>query len=186
MSPIDLKGTKNAMNLAKVKRNDRRLALQSLGALVLATHLPTSSVAGAATTKPLVEVWKSPTCGCCQDWIEHLEKNGFQTKAYDLGNTAKRKEVGLPTSLGSCHTAMVNGYVIEGHVPAGEIHRLLKEKPVALGLTVPQMPIGSPGMDGPEYGGQKDRYDVLLVTRSLTVKRFASYHVTERVQGFTL
>ena len=174
------------MQFVKPKRNDRRLALQSLGAMLLAAHLPVTTDAGAAPAKPLVEVWKSPTCGCCQDWIKHLKKNGFQTKAYDLGNTAKRKEVGLPISLGSCHTAMVNGYVVEGHVPASEIHRLLKEKPVALGLTVPQMPVGSPGMDGPEYGGQKDHYDVLLVTRSHTVKRFASYHGTERLKSFPL
>jgi hypothetical protein len=164
----------------------KRQTLYSLGALALASTMSFSRVAQAVRAKPLVEVWKSPTCGCCQDWIKHLEANGFQTKSYDLGNTAKRKEVGLPNALGSCHTAMVSGYVIEGHVPATEIYRLLKEKPVALGLTVPQMPIGSPGMDGPEYKGQKDRYDVLLVTRSLTVKTFASYHGTDRVQSFPL
>ena len=174
------------MQQATQPMKNRRLTLQSLGALVLAANLPLPAASQALAAKPLVEVWKSPTCGCCKDWVTHLEKNGFQTKAYDLGNTAKRKELGLPTSLGSCHTAMVNGYVIEGHVPASEIHRLLKEKPVALGLTVPQMPIGSPGMDGSEYGGQKDKYDVLLVTRSLTVKRFASYHGTERLKSFSV
>ncbi|MGA1296759.1 MAG: DUF411 domain-containing protein, partial [Burkholderiaceae bacterium] len=93
---------------------NKRQTLYSLGALALASTMPLSSVAQAARAKLLVEVWKSPTCGCCQDWIKHLETNGFQTKSYDLGNTAKRKEVGLPNALGSCHTAMVNGYVIEG------------------------------------------------------------------------
>lgn len=124
---------------------------------------------------PLVEVWKSPTCGCCNEWIKHLEANGFRVKAYDKGNNAKRTELGLPPQFGSCHTALVKGYVIEGHVPSKEIHRLLKERPAALGLAVPDMPIGSPGMDGPEYGGQVDPYDVLLVQRNGTAKVYAAY-----------
>jgi hypothetical protein len=131
--------------------------------------------ATAQLSKPLVEVWKSPTCGCCNDWIKHLEANGFRVKAYDKGNIAMRKELGMPMKYGSCHTAKVDGYVIEGHVPATEIHRLLKERPKALGLSVPDMPIGSPGMDGPEYGGQVDPYDVLLVQRNGSASVFASY-----------
>ena len=78
-----------------------------------------------------------------------------------------RAKLGLPQNLGSCHTALVGGYVVEGHVPAADVRKLLKEKPKALGITVPGMPIGSPGMDGPEYGGRKDPFDVLLVTKSL-------------------
>jgi hypothetical protein len=135
--------------------------------------------ATAQLSKPLVEVWKSPTCGCCNDWITHLEANGFRVKGYDKGNIAMRKELGMPMQYGSCHTAKVDGYVIEGHVPAKEIHRLLKERPKALGLSVPDMPIGSPGMDGPEYGGQVDPYDVLLVQRNGTSKVFASYRNTK-------
>ncbi|WVN42775.1 DUF411 domain-containing protein [beta proteobacterium MWH-UniP1] len=126
-------------------------------------------------SKPMVEVWKSPTCGCCKDWIKHLEANGFQVKAYDKGNIAMRRELGMPEKFGSCHTAKVNGYVIEGHVPAKEIHRLIKEKPKALGLSVPEMPIGTPGMDGPEYGGQVDPYEVLLVQRNGTATVYQAY-----------
>jgi Cu/Ag efflux protein CusF len=81
----------------------------------------------------------------------------------------------MPEPLGSCHTATVGGYVIEGHVPAADIHRLLKERPVALGLSVPGMPIGSPGMDGPEYKGRKDAYDVLLVQKDGSTKSFQHY-----------
>lgn len=91
-----------------------------------------------------------------------------------------RAKLGLPQRLGSCHTALVGGYLIEGHVPAADVHKLLKEKPKALGITVPGMPIGSPGMDGPEYNGRKDPYDVLLVTKNLmnsdvSTRVFTSY-----------
>lgn len=113
--------------------------------------------------KPLITMWKSPTCGCCKDWEIYLQKNGFNVKAIPEGNDQIRKKLGMPVQYGSCHTALINGYVIEGHVPAKEIKRLLNEKPMALGLAVPAMPIGSPGMDGPEYGGKKDPYDVLLI-----------------------
>jgi hypothetical protein len=117
----------------------------------------------ASSTIPLITMWKSPTCGCCKDWEIYLQKNGFNVKAIPEGNEQIRKKLGMPIQYGSCHTALVNGYVIEGHVPATEIKRLLFEKPKALGLAVPAMPIGSPGMDGPEYKGKKDPYDVLLI-----------------------
>ena len=124
---------------------------------------------------PLVEVWKSPTCGCCKDWIKHLEANGFTVKTYDSGNTQMHGRLGLAEKFGSCHTARVAGYVVEGHVPAREIQRLLKERPAALGLAVPAMPVGSPGMDGPEYGGRRDPYDVLLVQQDGRSTVFQSY-----------
>lgn len=117
----------------------------------------------AASDKPLVEVWKSPTCGCCKDWIAHMEANGFQVKVFDTGNTAMRGRLGVAEKYGACHTARVGGYVVEGHVPAADVRRLLAERPRALGLAVPGMPIGSPGMDGPAYKGQRDPYDVLLL-----------------------
>jgi hypothetical protein len=113
--------------------------------------------------KPLITMWKSPSCGCCKDWEIYLQKNGFNVKAIPEGNDQIRKKLGMPIQYGSCHTALINGYVIEGHVPEKEIKRLLIEKPTALGLAVPAMPIGSPGMDGPEYKGKKDPYDVLLI-----------------------
>lgn len=158
----------------KARRNFL-LALVTGAAVVML--LPVDGI--AQFSKPLVEVWKSPTCGCCNDWIKHLEANGFRVKGYDKGNIAMRKELGMPAKYGSCHTAKVDGYVIEGHVPAREIHRLLKERPRVLGLSVPDMPIGSPGMDGPEYGGQVDPYDVLLVQRNGAVTVFASYRDTK-------
>lgn len=128
-----------------------------------------------ASATRLIEVWKSPSCGCCKDWIEHLRANGFEVKAYDSGNSDPRRRFGMPRQYGSCHTALVAGYAIEGHVPAREIRRLLTERPQAVGLAVPAMPIGSPGMDGPEYGGRRDPYDVLLVQRNGGASVYQSY-----------
>ncbi len=129
-----------------------------------------------AQTTRLVEVWKDPDCGCCKEWVKHLQANGFRVKVHDQGNTATRKRVGMPDALGSCHTALVGTYVLEGHVPAREVQRLLREKPRALGLAVPGMPVGSPGMDGPEYRGRKDRYDVLLVEANGSTRIYQSYN----------
>lgn len=122
-----------------------------------------------------VEVWKSPTCGCCHDWIAHLKALGFAVTTHDDGNTDARVRLGMPVRYGSCHTALVDGYAIEGHVPARDIARLLKERPRAVGLAVPAMPVGSPGMDGPAYKGRRDPYDVLLVARDGTATVFQSY-----------
>ncbi len=94
---------------------------------------------------------------------------------FDQGNTAARARLGMPQNLGSCHTAVVQGYVIEGHVPAGDIQRLLKERPKALGLAVPGMPIGSPGMDAPAYGGRRDPYQVLLVQKDGAATVFSNH-----------
>jgi len=154
----------------------RRTLLQAgLAALAVPTAMTTATLA-LAQTKPLVEVWKDPNCGCCKDWVAHLEANGFTVRVFDTGNTAARKRLGMPDQLGSCHTARVQGYVIEGHVPAKDMQRLLADKPQALGLSVPRMPVGSPGMDGPEYGGRKDPYDVLLVQRDGSTRIYASYN----------
>jgi len=129
----------------------------------------------ARSALPTVEVWKSPTCGCCKDWITHLEQTGFTVRAHDTGNNAIRKRLGMPTKYASCHTARVAGYAIEGHVPANDIIRLLSEQPDAIGIAVPQMPVGSPGMDGPAYRGRQDPYDVLLVSRDGSASVFQSY-----------
>jgi hypothetical protein len=134
-------------------------------------------VAGLAQSpKLLVEVWKDPTCGCCKDWVKHLQDNGFAVKVNESGNTAMRAKLGMPAQLGSCHTGLVGGYAIEGHVPASDIRRLLQQKPQAVGLTVPGMPVGAPGMDDPAYGGRRDPYDVLLVLPSGQSRVFASYN----------
>jgi len=117
-----------------------------------------------ANDENLIEVWKSPTCGCCKDWIIHLESNGFKVVYYDTGNNRVRHQVGMPKKYGSCHTAIIGDYVIEGHVPASDILKLIDLQSKAIGLSVPGMPIGSPGMDGPEYKGRKDPFDVLLIT----------------------
>ena len=131
---------------------------------------------GSAMAEPVpVEVWKSPTCGCCNDWIVHLEANGFSVKSYDLGNSEAREALGMPVRFGSCHTALVGGYAVEGHVPAREVHRLLQEKPDAVGISVPAMPRGSPANHGPAYGGVKDPYDVLLITADGKATVFQSY-----------
>jgi len=156
------------MNRRKLLHTSVALAAATMAGLGLAAQPP----------RPMVEVWKTANCGCCKDWIKHLQASGFEVKTHDVSNERKaevRQRLGLAEKFGSCHTALVNGYVLEGHVPAREIQRLLKDKPVAVGLAVPGMPVGSPGMDGPEYGGLKDPYDVLLVQRGGTARVFQSY-----------
>ena len=125
--------------------------------------LPAWALARRPVAAIPIAVWKSPSCGCCKDWIAHLEADGFKATTHDEGNTDQRARLGIPVRYGSCHTALVGGYAIEGHVPAREIRRLLGQRPRAIGLAVPALPIGSPGMDGPAYGGRKDPFDVLLV-----------------------
>jgi hypothetical protein len=147
----------------------RRTGLMALGALMLAP------LAQAASGKPRVEVWKDPDCGCCKDWVSHLEKSGFEVRVNESGNEAARRKLGIPAALGSCHTGLVEGYALEGHVPAREIKRLLKEKPKAIGLAVPGMPVGSPGMDGAVYGGRKDPFDVLLVSAGAAPTVYQAY-----------
>ena len=149
--------------------NERRWTLNR-GAIALALASLTSGVAVAAS--PTIEVWKSPSCGCCAEWVKHLRANGFTVKVNDTGNDDARARLGVPLKLGSCHTAQVNGYALEGHVPAADIKRLLAEKPNAVGLAVPGMPIGSPGM---EQGSRRDAYDVLLIERGGSTRAYQSY-----------
>ena len=133
--------------------------------------IATSAQANAPRTK--VSVWKTPKCGCCKDWVKHLEANGFEVMTHDVKETAsKRQSLGLPAKYGSCHTGLVNGYVLEGHVPARDVQRMLKDKPAAIGLAVPGMPVGSPGM---EMGTAADAYDVLLVLKDGSARVFQSY-----------
>lgn len=129
----------------------------------------------AASARPLVEVWKDPSCGCCKDWVSILQANEFEVRVHEISNADMRARLGIPVKLGSCHTATVAGYAIEGHVPVREIERLLRDKPKAVGLTVPGMTIGSPGMDGPAYGGRKDPYDVLIVLADGSSSVYQSY-----------
>ncbi len=122
-----------------------------------------------------VEVWRSPTCQCCGAWVKHLETNGFTVKVSaatpSMLDSIKR-QAGIGEDLAACHTAKIGAYVIEGHVPASDIERLLSERPDALGLAVPGMPVGSPGM---EQGDKTEPYDVLLVKKDGTTEVFARH-----------
>jgi len=119
-----------------------------------------------------ITVYKSPTCGCCSKWVRHLQDNGFEVEAIDRKDmNSVKSAAGIPRQLASCHTAIIDGYVIEGHVPAVDIRRLLKERPDVAGLTVPGMPMGSPGMEGP----RQDKYNVLTFTRSGDTTIFSRY-----------
>ncbi len=144
-----------------------------IGSLVLGSALAGFGPALASELK--MKVWKSPMCGCCVDWIKHLEENGITVEYFDEGNSDARERLGMPVKYGSCHTGEIEGYAIEGHVPAREILRLLDEKPQAVGLSVPAMPRGSPGMDGPAYGNVVDPYDVLLINKDGNATVFQSY-----------
>lgn len=149
--------------------NRRNLVSLAVGAMAFSA-LP----ALAAGSRPLVEVFKNPSCGCCGAWVDHLKAAGFDVKVTMVDDTsAVRRKYGLPDKFGSCHTAVVAGYVVEGHVPADDVRKLLAMKPEAVGLAVPGMPVGSPGM---EMGARKDRYQVLLVDRQGRERVFASYN----------
>jgi hypothetical protein len=131
--------------------------------------------ASAADTVPSIEVWKSATCKCCGAWVKHLEANGFTVKvnaAEPSTLVALKRQAGIGDKLASCHTAMIDGYVIEGHVPGTDIKRLVAERPEAIGLAVPGMPLGSPGM---EQGAEFEPYDVLLIKKDGSTETFASH-----------
>jgi hypothetical protein len=132
-----------------------------LAALAL---LVSMTVGGVDAQKPVpVQVFKDATCGCCSVWVEHLRRKGFAPTSENVADiNAVKAKYGVPPQTRSCHTAVVGGYVIEGHVPAAEIQRLLKEKPKVAGLAVPGMPIGSPGMEGPNARP----YDVLTFDKA--------------------
>jgi hypothetical protein len=142
----------------------RPLAILALtAALVPAVH--------AADALPSVTVWKSPNCGCCVKWIEHLRAAGFEVEAREARNlNAVRAQLGVPQKVAGCHSAKVGDYLVEGHVPAEQIKRLLADKPDVAGISVPGMPVGSPGMEGP---GGKD-YDVVTFDQAGNTRVFAT------------
>ena len=154
------------------RRSVLRLSLVNVGIASLGLPLLT-----LATTQPTITVWKTPTCGCCNAWVEHLRKSGFTVVTNDVKDTSPiRTKLGLPEQFGSCHTAKVGNYVIEGHVPADDIRKLLEEKPQAIGLSVPGMPLGSPGMEGiGSQAGVRDAYKVLLVLNNGSSRVFKTY-----------
>lgn len=121
---------------------------------------------------PTVQVYKSPQCGCCEKWVDHMKSAGFKVIAHDTNTVAEHKtRLGVPPAMGSCHTAEVGGYFVEGHVPAGDVKKFLAEKPQAKGLGVPGMPASSPGMDD----GSATRYEVLLVGKDGRTTTFARH-----------
>ena len=147
----------------------RRNFLGVVTAAAAATNIP----ALAATSLPQIDVFKNPDCGCCGAWVDHLKAAGFSVKVTGVSDTrAVGKRHGIPDEFGSCHTGVVAGYAIEGHVPAEDIKRLLVKKPAAAGLSVPGMPVGSPGM---EVGSRKDPYQVLLIDKAGRSSVFATY-----------
>lgn len=145
----------------------RRTLLNGLALLPLLQVLP-------AFAASRIHVYKNPDCGCCGEWVKHLASAGFAVQVTEVADTAEtRKKLGMPEKFGSCHTATADGYLLEGHVPAADIKRLLATRPKALGLAVPGMPVGSPGM---EMGSRKQAYQVLLVERSGGSSVFAQYN----------
>jgi len=151
------------------------MSLRTVSAFCLAL-LMAAPVFAATDGQPSIEVWRSPSCGCCGKWVKHLEANGFAVTVNKAAPSALdqiKRQAGITPNLASCHTAKIDGYVIEGHVPASDIKRLVTEHPDAIGLTVPNMPIGSPGMEQP--GGEAEPYDVLLVKKDGAVEVFAHH-----------
>lgn len=163
------------MDRMSVNRNvflTRRSVLSLALALPLVTQAQDSPIG--------MQVWKGARCDCCQDWLDHMEKNGFVVvRVHNEGNKEARRRLKMPESVGACHTAVVRGFVIEGHVPAADVHRVIKLRTDAVGLAVPGMPVGSPGMDGPKYGKQREAYDVLLVGADGTTTVFSRYASSE-------
>jgi len=146
--------------------NMRRVFAVMLLVLVSAAFSP------AQTPKTMpVTVYKSPTCGCCAKWVDHMRANGFDVTVKEMDDVAPIKDKqGVPASARSCHTALVGGYTVEGHVPADVIKKLLRERPNAVGLAVPGMPMGSPGMEGPT----KNAYDIVLFDKAGKTTVYAS------------
>jgi hypothetical protein len=142
---------------------------RTLLALLAAASAATPAIAQSGV------VYKTPTCGCCVKWVEHMQKSGFSLAQRDMssGQLMRHKlKLGLTGAQASCHTAEIDGYVVEGHVPAADVTRLLSEKPDAIGLTVPDMPVGSPGM---ESGDTREPYDVLLIRKDGSTEVFARH-----------
>ncbi len=147
----------------------RRALLERL--VVIGASLP--GFAPAAASKAEIQVFKSRSCSCCAVWVGHLREAGFNVAVLDVHSASvERRRLGMPDRFGSCHTALVDGYVVEGHVPAAEIERLLATRPKALGLSVPGMPASAPGMAVP---GRSQPYQVLLIDLAGQASTFASY-----------
>ena len=165
--------TSIASDVAAAPVSRRRLFEVAAGGFTLLALSGFRWPAGATfVSAPAILVYKSPSCGCCHLWIRHLEGAGFQVTAKDVNDvTPYRKKYRVPAALASCHTALIDGYSIEGHVPADVIRKLLNEKPSIAGLAAPGMPQGSPGM---EQGGPAEHYDIISFTHSGKTAVYAS------------
>ncbi len=166
----------------QINRTPARALAITLSALALAAAALTVQPAALADETsdrdalPTVEVYQSPTCGCCTLWVDHLRDEGFTVNAHMVDDhrlTQIKIDAGLTRELASCHTGIVDGYVVEGHVPAEDVARMLRERPDIAGIAVPGMPIGSPGM---EVGDRRDPYDVLAFDKDGNVTVYASHH----------
>jgi hypothetical protein len=155
----------------------RPLQLAAIPLLALAVPLGAAAVSANAhdhAAPVAVTVYKNAQCGCCRKWVDHLRTEGFEVTAKDVNDLAAIKaKLGVPASLTSCHTAIVGQYVVEGHVPAADIRRLLTEKPKVAGIGVPGMPLGSPGMEIPDMPPEK--YDVMTFAKDGKQRVFASH-----------
>jgi hypothetical protein len=141
--------------------------------IFLSLALALSNTAVVANETIDMTVYRSPTCSCCKRWVSHVEQNGFKVKDIVTdGVQAIKDQNGITPAIASCHTALVGGYAIEGHVPASDIKTLLQNKPKVAGISVPGMPVGTPGM---EMGGKKDAYDVISFDKEQKTQVFKSY-----------
>ncbi|ARP95045.1 DUF411 domain-containing protein [Bordetella genomosp. 13] len=155
------------LHTPETRRHTRRALLAALACA------PVWALAGGAGQ---ISVWKTPDCGCCKGWAKHLQDNGFAVTVHDVRDTSVvRQRNGIPDNYASCHSAQIEGYALEGHVPAAEIRRLLRERPAAIGLAVPGMPLGAPGMDGPEYGGRRLPYSVYVIELGGAARLYQNY-----------
>jgi hypothetical protein len=156
--------------LSKVIMVTRRsFLLRAVGGAAALAANPALALASAPVP---ITVYKSPTCGCCKEWVTYMEQNGFKVTSFDVDDVSPmKKRFGVPDNLISCHTGYVGGYAVEGHVPAPDIQRMLKEKPKIAGIAAPGMPHGSPGMET----GRVDRYDVIAFTRDGKTSVFAKH-----------
>lgn len=143
-----------------------------LAAITLTLGITAGVIATTQSAAPTIVVYKTPTCGCCTKWVDHLKANGFTVMAQNRDDLSPiRAQHGVPRQVLSCHTALVGSYVVEGHVPAADVQKLLREKPAIKGIAVPGMPMGSPGMEGPTA----ERYDTLAFTADGKTSVFARH-----------
>ena len=149
--------------------------LRGIAMVMAAMFVLTGARADPPGHKQQAVVWKSPFCGCCGKWVAKLKAAGFDVKVHDTDALdAVKTRLGVPGRLRSCHTAKIGGYVVEGHVPVKDVQRLLRLKPKAIGISVPGMPIGSPGMEVPS--GEKQPYEVLLIKKDGKTSTFARHN----------